>query len=426
MKKSNLSREPYKGVRDFYPDEMRLRNYFFDIVREVVKSYGFDEYDASILEESALYRAKTGDEIVNEQTYNFIDRGGREVTLRPEMTPSVARMIARKRKELTFPLKWFNIGRRYRYERMQKGRMREFWQLDCDVFGTDSILADCELIGIPYKILKKFGAEDKNFEIRLNHRGLTNYILRNYLSLDEDSTFKVSKLIDRKAKMPEDEFVKMIADIVEDKKDDLLEILEIADLEKLPEKIKQCQDYENLAHIFQGLENLGIKNFRYDSTLMRGFDYYTGVVFEVFDTDHKNGRSVFGGGRYDNLVGIFGVEKVSGIGFGMGDVVIMDFLRDYDLLPTDDELREGIYVCLLGEGVREFAEKYAENMRRKNEIIDIDNTGKKLGDQIKIADKKGRKFVVIIGENEKNSGKARLKNLVSGEEIEIDLENICQ
>ena len=126
------------------------------------------------------------------------------------------------------------------------------------------------------------------------------------------------------------------------------------------------------------------------------------------------------------MVGIFGVEKVSGIGFGMGDVVIMDFLQDYDLLPTDDELREGIYVCLLGDGVRDFAEKNAENMRRKNEIIDIDNTGKKLGDQIKIADKKGRKFVVIIGENEKNSGKARLKNLVSGEEIEIDLENICQ
>lgn len=423
--KINLSKEPYKGVRDFYPDEMRRRNYFFGKVKDVVKSFGFDEYDASIMEESALYRAKTGDEIVNEQTYNFIDRGGREVTLRPEMTPSVARMIARKRKELSFPLKWFNIGRRYRYERMQKGRLREFWQLDCDVFGVNSVDADVELISLPCKILQSFGTKDEYFEIRINHRGLTNYLLRQHLKLDDDQAYKISKLIDRKQKMSAENFASMVDEIIGEKRDELIKILEMNNLSEISMLVAECEAYHNLLAVTDGLRKKGIENFRYDPTLMRGFDYYTGVVFEVFDKSSANNRSIFGGGRYDDLVGIFGVEKVAGIGFGMGDVVFMDFLNDYGLLPKLDDLREGIYFCVLNDEVRGFVNDMANKMRNNGMITEVDLTGKKVGDQIKLADKKGRKHVICVGEDEVLNQKFKLKDLVTKEEKIYSMEELA-
>jgi histidyl-tRNA synthetase len=420
----NVSTEPYKGARDFYPEEMRIRNYIFGAIRKVVESHGFEEYDASIMEESSLYRAKTGEEIVNEQTYNFIDRGGREVTLRPEMTPTVSRMIARKRNQLLFPLRWFNIGRRYRYERMQRGRSREFWQLDCDMFGVESVVSDVELLLVPRDILKELRVDDKLFEIRINHRGLVNEILKNYIHADDQQTYKLSKLIDRKNKIEKSLFDKEVENILGDKKELFLGILEINNLSDLPDQIKQTGAYDNLKQICDSLEKLGVTNYRFDPTLMRGFDYYTGMIFEIFALDNKNNRSLFGGGRYDNLVAIFGVDKVPGIGFGMGDVTIRDFLETHNLLPNNAVSNIDLYLCILDEKYRLDVELLARDLRANKINVCVDISGKKLGAQIKHADKMGVGYVIVIGENEINNKKYLLKNMLTSEQQEFDFEGL--
>ena len=189
MKK--LSTEPYKGTRDFYPENMRLQNYIFDTMKSVVEKYGYQEYTASIMEESDIYRAKTGEEIVNEQTYSFIDRGGRDVTLRPEMTPTVARMIANKRRDIVFPVRWYSIPNCFRYERPQRGRLREFWQLNVDLLGTESLFADAEIIQMSYEIMTAFGAKSENFTIKLNNRKLMNELFGEILKLDDKGYWEI-------------------------------------------------------------------------------------------------------------------------------------------------------------------------------------------------------------------------------------------
>ncbi|MEQ1561388.1 MAG: ATP phosphoribosyltransferase regulatory subunit [Nitrospira sp.] len=260
---TKLSTEPYKGVRDFYPEDMKIQNYIFKTWREVAEEFRYEEYSASPLELTEIYTEKSGDEIVNEQTFTFTDRGGRSVTLRPEMTPTLARMVAAQRKSRKFPLRWFSIPNLFRYEKPQRGRKREHYQLNCDLMGIDNNREenDAEIITIAHRIMQRFGAENKDFEIRLNGPA------------------------------------------------------------------------DNLSGIIERLEKDGITNVRLDETLARGQTYYTGMVFEVFDTDPSNPRALCGGGRYDNLLEIFDVEPIPTVGFGMGDITIRDFLETHKLGP---------------------------------------------------------------------------------------------
>jgi len=251
---SKLGTDPYKGVRDFYPEDMAIENYIFNTWRKVAEKFGYEEYSASILEPTEIYTEKSGAEIVNEQTFTFTDRGDRSVTLRPEMTPSLARMVAARRRNLKFPLRWFSIPNLFRYERPQRGRKREHWQLNCDLLGTAGIEADKEMISLAYAVMKEFGAKDSDFEIRINN----------------------------------------------------------SDIE-----------------IFKEI----VPNLVSDPTLARGQTYYTGTVFEIFDTNKENGRSIAGGGRYDNLLEIFDVEPIPAVGFGMGDITLRDFLETHKLGP---------------------------------------------------------------------------------------------
>ena len=209
MEKPKLSLEPYKGTRDFYPKDQFIQNYIFSVWKKVCESYGYLEYNASILEETELYKSKSGDEIVNEQTYSFIDRGNRNVTIRPEMTPTVARMVAQKRKELTFPIRWFSIPNLFRYERPQRGRLREHWQLNADMFGVDSVEADVEIISLAYDIMKGFGAKDEDFEIRINNRHVISAGLREKLP-DPERQRAYMRLLDRKDKMTPEAYGQMI------------------------------------------------------------------------------------------------------------------------------------------------------------------------------------------------------------------------
>ncbi len=303
---SKLSTECYKGVRDFYPEDMAIQNYIFDTWKKTAEEFGFVEYSASILEPAELYRAKSGEEIVNEQMFTFTDRGEREVALRPEMTPSLARMVAAQRKSLKFPLRWFSIPNLFRYEKPQRGRRREHWQLNCDIMGIGNLSADVEIISLAHAVMKSFGAKEEDFQICVNDRALLN---------EKFGSQELIKLLDRKEKMPAPEFEQ--------------KWLEISGKEFDPD----ITPNETISMLLKELEERGIKNAVFTPTITRGFDYYTGVVFEVFDTHPDNRRALFGGGRYDNLLEIFGVEPVPTVGFGMGDITIRDFLETHGL-PT--------------------------------------------------------------------------------------------
>lgn len=250
-----LSTEPYKGVQDFYPEDMLVQNHIFNTWRKVAEQFNYQEYSASPLEPTEIYSEKSGDEIVNQQTFTFIDRGGRSVTLRPEMTPTLARMVAARRKSLKFPLRWYSIPNLFRYEKPQRGRRREHYQFNADLLGLTDLEADKEILSMAYSIMKAFGAQDQDFEIRINNADLENF--------------------------------KDVA-----------------------------------------------PNLVTDPSLARGQAYYTGMVFEIFDTNPENSRALAGGGRYDNLLELFGVEPVPAVGFAMGDIALRDFLETHKLLPN--------------------------------------------------------------------------------------------
>ena len=283
---AKLGTDPYKGVRDFYPEDMAIQNYIFNTWRKVAEKFEYVEYGASILEPAELYKGKTSEEIGNDQTFSFTDRGGREVILRPEMTPTLARMIAAERKSLKFPLRWFSIPNVFRYERPQRGRRREHWQLNCDLLGIPGIEADVEIISLAHAILRAFGAEEKDFEIRINSRK----------ALPKGVSMETIRKIDKG--------------------------------EEVGIEVRETDEIRSVLDL---LEKKGIKNARFNQKIVRGFDYYTGIVFEVFDTNPDNPRSLFGGGRYDNLLEIFDVDPIPAVGFGMGDITLRDFLETHKL-----------------------------------------------------------------------------------------------
>jgi histidyl-tRNA synthetase len=425
-----LSTKPYKGARDFYPPDKRVQKYMFAKWREVAERFGYEEYDAPILEPLEIYKAKTGEEIVNEQTYAFEDRGGRQVVIRPEMTPTVSRMVAAQRQELGYPLRWYSIPNLWRYERPQRGRLREHWQLNVDIFGVQGVEAEYEVIALVDAAFKAFGAKPDMYEIRLNSRKLVDAALGDYLKLSAKEQQKVAKLIDRKAKMSKSDFISKVdaALSVKAKADGaaekLLSLLSAKQLNKLPSELRGHESAVELESMLGLLAKAGVKNASFDIGIMRGFDYYTDIVFEVFDTHPDNNRSMLGGGRYDGLVGLFGVNPVPTVGFGWGDVTLANFLELHSLLPALKPETD-LYVVLVGD-VAADAQQPVAALRSEGLNVAVDLAGRKLGDQFKTADKKGIKNVLVIGENELKTGKFTLKNLDTGKEQPLSIEAIAK
>lgn len=422
-----LPTQPYKGARDFYPEDKRLQDYLFNVMRNVVESYGYEAYDAPILEPLELYKAKTGDEIVNEQTYTFTDRGGREVAIRPEMTPTVSRMVAARRQELAYPLRWYSIPNLWRYERPQRGRLREHWQLNVDIFGDEGIAAEHEVISVADNILKKFGASADMYQIKLNSRKLIDMLLLEYFSLSQEQAHKLIKLIDRMHKMDATKFNEALLEICSNNHDLAVQIqnlLKIEDINDLPKTLQQQDSCIKLCELMKLLDETGVKNAVFDITLMRGFDYYTDIVFEVFDTNPENNRSMFGGGRYDGLVGLFGVEPVATVGFGMGDVTLANFLEVHNLMPA---IQNGTHVQILTIGdVYPEASKLADNLRGQNLRVAIDATERKIDKKIKTASKLGIKYVLFVGQDELSESKFPLKDLSNGSEDTLSINEIAE
>ena len=381
--------EPYKGVRDFYPEDQRIQNYIFAAMRNAVESYGYEEMNASILEPTDLYRSKTSEEIVNEQTYTFTDRGDRSVTLRPEMTPTVARMVAARKRELGYPLRLYSIQNFFRYERPQRGRLREFWQLNADLFGASGIEADIEVIAVANRVMHELGAKHNDYVIKIGNRQFLDSVY-DFLDIPEDERREVTRALDAK-----DKGAAVRKDVLQ--------------------ALTKPDTFEYFARLKEGLAARGIHNAVIDPNIARGFDYYTGMVFEVFDTDSKNPRSLFGGGRYDNLVGQYGKEGVPAVGFAMGDVIARDFLETHGLLPMLPA-RTTLYVAPVTDSDAEAASAFAERLRAKNINVALGMKHEKIGDHIKAALKLGIPYFAAYGKEEENTGMITVKNLSAEKE----------
>ena len=413
-----LELKSYKGTRDIYPEEMRLRQYIFDTWATVCESFGYEKYDAPIIEPVEIFAAKSGKEIISEQTYTFTDRGDRKVTIRPEMTPSISRMVASRRQEMPFPARLYSIANFMRYERPQTGREREFWQLNMDLFGSDDINADVEIINISDAVLREFGAKSEMYTIFVNDRRLTNYIMREYLELDDAKAVEMIKLFDRRDKMTSEDFNEQSSEIFGDTSK-INELIKAEKIEDLPEDIVKNGPIADLKQLLSSLGDRGITNVRYNACLMRGFDYYTGIVFEVYDNSPDNRRSMFGGGRYDGLVGLFGVEDLPVVGVAQGELTTINFLKAWNLIP---ELKPAtdIYLIPLGVDANEIAEKLRSVVI--NVAVDLGN--RKTDKAIKTAVKLGIPYVMFVGENELKSGEFNLKNLKTGEQIAVDINQV--
>lgn len=416
---TTLSPQPYKGTRDWYPEDKAVQNYIFSTWKKTVEQFGFKEYGAPLLEPLEVYAAKSGDELAGEQTYAFTDRGDRTVAIRPEMTPTVSRMVAARRQELPYPARLYSIANFMRYERPQRGREREFWQLNVDTFGADDVAAEAETLLLADEIMKAFGASTNMYEIRVNSRELIEEMTRQYLGLDEVQAGRLVRLIDRKNKLPAEVFVASVREILEtDEKVARLEAVFSADsIETLPEGLADGAAAGRVRELFAMLSSLGVSSARFDVTLMRGLDYYTGTVFEVFDVDPENNRSLFGGGRYDGLVGMFGVEPVSAVGFAPGLTTTELFLRSHNLLP-DLRATVDMYVASVGDTALQTLQ-LAVTLRSRGMSVETDTTGRKFDKLIKMAEKKGATEIVFVGANEIESGEYKAKNLTTGEERQV-------
>lgn len=426
---AKLSTQAYKGARDFYPEDKRLQNYIFSVWKRVCERYGYEEYSAPVLEPIDLFTAKTSDEIVNEQTYSFTDRGGRTVVMRPEMTPSVSRMVAARRQELAYPVRWYSIPDCWRYERPQRGRNRQFWQLNVDLFGVGTVDADLEIISLADALMKEFGADDSMYQIKVNSRKLINLIMSQYLELDAAQAKQMVSLLDKKDKLKAADFVEQARLIFkEDQQADGLQkvkaLLKAESLADLPQLLRDSQAVKEIQILFTLLAEHQITATTFDITLMRGFDYYTDIVFEVADLDPENNRSMFGGGRYDGLVGAFGVEPVPTVGFGMGDAPIENFLESHNLLPKLESTTQ-IYAVIIGDVLKE-AQDIVRQLRSRGLNVAVDLTGRKPDKQIKAALKMGVPYLLFIGEEELKNQKFILRKVESQKEDVLSISELVK
>lgn len=417
-----LSTQPYKGTRDFYPREMKLRNWFFGVMRRVLETAAFEEYNGPMLESLELYAAKSGEEIATKQTYNFTDRGDRRLALRPEMTPTVARMVAARMNDLVFPLKWFSIPNMYRYEAPQRGRLREFWQLNVDIFGCDTYEADLDCISSAIEIMRAFGADETMFTVHINNRRFFNDVIAAIAGTDGEGAKAVSKVIDRKNKVPREVYERDLTALG-------LQPGQIARIDALygmtvEEATALCPDSvgsAELINLFSTLKKAGLDRYCvFDFGIIRGLDYYTGTVFEVFDNAPENNRAMFGGGRYDNLVGLFVKNaKVSGVGYGMGDVTLENFLVTHNLVPDLSADNAKVLVTRFDDVPYEAYLALVADLHRAGIPSTLYLGAKKYGKQLEYAVKGGFTHTLTMGGNEYARHTVHLKNLATREEVEI-------
>jgi histidyl-tRNA synthetase len=406
-----------KGTREFYPEQMALRNFIYEKVRAASQAFGYQEWDAPFIETIDLYAAKSGEELVKKQSFTFEDRGGDFVTLRPELTPSLARMIAAKQNELTYPVRWWSFGPFWRYEQPQKGRSREFFQWNIDMLGVNSPEADAELIAVGATFLRSVGLDPQRAVIYVNNRRLMDSEF-DALGIAIEKRLDVSNLVDRRTKMEPAKWDAYALELGLNQKqlDGLKEILGNFELWKKSDE---------LVRLFAALEALGVKEYvQFDPNIMRGLLYYTGTVFEAFETSGSVKRAILGGGRYDNLLADVGGQPLSGVGFAMGDVVAGIILQEAGLLPEFVPSPASILVTVFDESMLMKSFELAAQLRKAGLNVMVFPEPAKLQKQFKFADKMKIRIALTIGPDEAANSQVAAKNLTTGEQVVINRESI--
>ena len=416
QQQGKLDLQPPRGTRDFYPEEMRVRNWLFGHWRQVAREHGFEEYDAPVLESEALYVRKAGEE-VTEQLYNFEDKGGRRVALRPEMTPSLARMVMAKRNGLVLPVKWFSFPQCWRYERMTRGRRREHYQWNMDVWGVPGVEAEAELLSAITTFFDRVGLTAKDVGIKVNSRGVLMEVLA-ALGVPEEKFAATCVLVDKLEKVPlsaiQDDLTALgLEEAVVLR---LLEVIQSKDVEGLEKAIgKDSAALGQLRQLFEYARAYGFEEWLVlDASVVRGLAYYTGVVFEAFDRQGEL-RAICGGGRYDKLLETFGGEALPAVGFGFGDAVIMELLESKNLVPA---LPLGLdaLVFAMEPGLQTTAIAAATSLRSVGLAVDLQLEARKTKWAFKHADRLGAVYVVLVGAGEAAEGKVQVKHMATGQQ----------
>ncbi len=433
MTNSKLSTQSYKGARDFYPGDMQVENYIFDTWKKVCKLYGFEEYNFPILEPLEIFSAKTGEEIVNNQLFSFEDKGKRKLAIRPELTPGTVRMIAQKYNALPQPIKWFMIGNNWRYEKPQLGRGREFYQLEANIFGEPSEMADFEIFQLVINLMQTFGANEKMFEIKISDRRLVSALLTEVLNLQEEQIIKTRRMMDKRSKISDEDFALTLKDFgLKALQIEKIEIFLQCNLENLTKVIPQTildnnQGYLTIKRLFALFkQNNILQYFGFDPSIIRGFDYSDGLVYELFDKNPINKRSIFGGERFDKLINIFGDYDLPATGFAMGDYTLLEFLRDWKLLPDFTPINSYFITLWPNDDKKTFLAaslEIANTLRTKGKnVFSWLTPNTKLDKQLKYADKKQYPYVIILGEDELKNNSVTIKDLKNNKQETISLE----
>ncbi|HXH29962.1 MAG TPA: histidine--tRNA ligase [Bacteriovoracaceae bacterium] len=424
-----LSKSPYRGTRDFFPEQMRLRNYIFKKMAEVSELFAYEPYDGPILEEVDLYFAKSGEELINEQIYSFVDRGDRRVAIRPEMTPTVARMAAQVHREIAKPIRWYAIPNLMRYEKPQRGRLREFWQYNADIFGADE-LGDIEIIQLAVDILKSFGATHQHFEILINDRRVVDLIFKKLFKLDDVSSQKLYKIVDKNKKVTEEALVKMTAEVISDPAtatlfSQYLQLTSFSDLQAYLEKNGLAADAAQFLAFSKRLEQFGLNVYvRFDPSIVRGLDYYTGVVFEIFDKHPDNRRAIAGGGAYANLLQIFNESPLAGVGFGLGEVPLTEFLKSHNLVKDFSRPEIDVLISYQVPEGEPVALTLAEQMRSRKIKVEVAFGETKSKKVFSLSEKKNFRNVILIGEDEMKNREVQIKTLETRETQNVELQDM--
>ena len=402
--------QPVKGTRDFFPDEMRLRNWLFEVWRNVSEQAGFEEYDTCVLEHEELYVRKTGAEI-SKQLYSFEDKGGRRLSLRPEMTPSLARLVLQQEKSLSFPIKWFSMPQCFRYERMTKGRRREHFQWNADIIGQHEVVAEAEILMLLISACESMGLSTNDFRVFINDRRILNAIL-SQINVPQVLHSEVMVIMDKRDKIPPEALSKMLEKVRMTTKQvgQLNEYLSKSDLEELRENLKNTEGIEELQHLMKLMETAGYKNYlQFDISIVRGLSYYTGAVFEV-NSPEKQHRAICGGGRYDSLLSTYGGETVPAVGFGFGDVVVLDVLKELERFPELPRKLDYTIIPFANEQIGT-ALKIAAELRLQGSTVDCNFSMKKMKKMMQQAHESGAAKAILLFPDELSDDKVVIRDM---------------
>lgn len=434
-----FSKDPLRGMEDYYPPDLREENWIIDNIRDVAEVYGYEEFESPQMEPIEIFAAKSSEELVNEQSFIVEKKDGERLILIPELTPSLARMIAKKSQELKKPIRWYSVPTCFRYERPQRGRRRQFKQINFDILGEDSLYGDLEIFNIVIDIFTKFGATSKQFQIYYNNRRFIDAVCRLILNIPENKMPLVYKTLDKSDKIDDKEYENYVSNLFQNdnftegilnlKNSDSIENL-LEKFNNIPEKFYDSDGYKELKEFEKLLEEANLLDYcSFSSGIVRGLDYYTGIVFEVYDTGTENTRSIFGGGRYDDLLSLFSDEIICGMGFGLGLLMLSLFLETYNLIPQDIremDYSDTIYIAGIKESVRAYVLQLAQKIRAEDFPCIVDYRFNSLKNQLKKANELGNIITIIIGPDEVNQNKVTIRNMISEEQITIDMENIIE